>query len=201
VKKIKNTRTGDVVRCGQTLAQNVYYEIQALELPRWQNDDTVVAELTSGDLVINDGTSDITGASKIIDFLRDVAGPTTLKPFAVADGFRARFKGVSGTAVAGTTTNIDHVLSEERWIDGVELSQVGAAVGDTVNFQVVHPTYGVVDEFGASWNIDSASCKQGAVVISYPAKLLAGLTIRCAYTSVGEADVWVGVNLRLHKKT
>lgn len=128
-------------------------------------------------------------------------GPVVLKPFADADGFRARFKGISGIAAFGVTTNLDYVLTEERWIDGVEIIHIGAAQGDTVNFQIVHPTYGVVDEFGSSWNIDSTVGKQGAVVLSYPAKLIAGLTIRCAYISVGIANVWVGINLRLHKKT
>lgn len=130
-----------------------------------------------------------------------LAGPTVIKPFADADGFRARFKGISGTAAYGQTTNIEHTLEEDRWIDGAQLMHVGAAVGDTVNFQIVHPTEGVVDPLGDTWNVDSTVGAQAPVVISYPAKLAAGLTIRCAYNSVGTADVWVGVNLRLHKKT
>lgn len=122
-------------------------------------------------------------------------------PFSDPSGFRARFKGISGTMVNSSTSNLDLVLAEERWIDGVELMQVGAEKGDTVSFQVVHPTYGVVDTFGENWNVESTDGKQNPVVLSYPAKLAAGLTIRAAYTSVGVVDVWLGLNLRLHVKT
>lgn len=135
--------------------------------------------------------------------ISELVGPDiqTLRPFADPCGHRARFKGYSGTAAAGVTTNLDYTLPAERWIDGVELSQDGAAKGDTVHFQIVHPTYGVVDQFGDSWNIDHTSGKQGAVLLSYPAKIPAGLAIRCAYSSTGTDPVWVGVNLRLHMRT
>ena len=163
--------------------------------------------------VINNGLTVEANLNKTIDQADVLDFETTLKttgnaavanalmPFASANGFRARFKGINGTAAFGATTNIEHPLTEERWIDGVEVTHVGAAQGDTVNFQIVHPTYGVVDAFGSSWNIDSTIGKQGAVVLNYPAKLAAGLTIRCAYVSVGTINVWVGINLRLHKKT
>lgn len=129
--------------------------------------------------------------------------PNTVKmqPFADPSGYRARFKGIQGTALAGQVSNIDHTLAAERWIDGVELFQEGAAQGDFVDFQVVHPQAGVLDQFGESWVIDHAICKQGAVVLSYPAKVPAGLTIRIRYTSTGGSNVWVGANLRLHMKT
>lgn len=135
--------------------------------------------------------------------ISEVVGPDiqTLKPFADANGFRARFKGVSGTMAAGTSTNLDHVLAEERWIDGIEVHQIGAAAGDNLMFQIVHPQAGVLDEFGSNWFIDSSTGKQNPVIVSYPAKIPAGLTIRTVYNSVGGSSVWLGVNLRLHKKT
>lgn len=163
--------------------------------------------------VINNGLTVETTLDKTLDTANTLDFETTLKltgnstvanalmPFAAANGYRARFKGVSGTAAFGVTTNIDHLLAEERWIDGVEVMHVGAAKGDTVNFQIVHPTAGVVDPLGETWNIDSTVGKQGTVLLSYPAKLAAGLTIRCAYVSVGTVNAWVGINLRLHKKT
>lgn len=161
-----------------------------------------------GSLVLETNLDKVVDAADVLDFetIFKNAGnarlATALKPFANADGFRARFKGISAIVPFGVTTNIDYTLAEERWIDGVEILHVDAAMGDTANFQIVHPTYGVVDTFGTSWNIDSTVGKQGAVVLNYPAKLAAGLTIRCAYMSVGTTtNVWVGINLRLHKKT
>lgn len=201
MKRVKNTGPDPIVRCSQTLTPGAYYTIESFELLAWQNSSQVVTDIASGLLVMNDGNADVTDVSKAVDLLKDVVGALSLKPFADADGFRARFKGVKGTVTAGTTTNLDHVLTEERWIDGVEITHVGGAPGDTVNFQIVHPIAGVLDQFGETWNIDSTAGKQGAVVLSYPAKIPAGLTIRCAYTSVGETNVWIGVNLRLHKKT
>lgn len=127
--------------------------------------------------------------------------PIGARPFADAYGFRARFKGVDFTATAGQVSNLDYTLSEERWIDGVDLIQNGAAIGDYVKFQVVHPVYGVLDEFGDSWFIDPSKGEQNPVILSYPAKIPAGLKIRVAYHSGGQADVWLAVNLRLHKKT
>jgi hypothetical protein len=200
-KRIKNTTQSTVVRCGQSLPPSTYYTIQATELARWQTDDTVFVELGSGDLVINDGDVDITAPAAATLFLLDVPGPVQLKPFATADGFRARFTGFSGTADYGTTTALDYTLSAERWIDGVELLVSGAAQGDYVNFQVVHPQAGVLDTFGATWYVDHERCKQTVVVLSYPARLVAGLIIRVSYVSVGTADVWVAANLRLHEKT
>lgn len=150
--------------------------------------------------VLNKGSADAVDFETNLKIKGNAPLANALMPFAAANGYRARFKGITGTALFGVTTNIDHALAEERWIDGVEVMQVGAAKGDTVHFQIVHPTLGVVDTFGETWNIDSTTGKQGAVVLSYPAKLVAGLSVRCAYNSVGTANVWVGINLRLHKK-
>jgi hypothetical protein len=173
----------------------VYCETDA----KWEYiwlDETVAAPTTCP---VNSGHT-ITSSSVAI---HSKSGPDlqTLKPFADADGFRARFKGVAGTMNYGTTTNLDYTLSEERYIDGVEILQNNAAVGDSVKFQVVHPTYGVLDEFGDSWYINASAGFQSPVILSYPAKIPAGLTIRVVYNSVGNTNVWLGANLRLHKKT
>lgn len=121
-------------------------------------------------------------------------------PFSATGGFFARFTGMEGVAAFGTNTNIDYVLTEERWINGVRIIAKGAAWGDYLKFQVIHPTYGVLNEFGTKWYIDADNAKQGDVVVPYPAKIPAGLTIRLLYTSVGTVDVNVYANLYLHKK-
>lgn len=132
----------------------------------------------------------------------------TSSPFADAQGFRFRGKGIAGTATKNTTTNIDYKLTEERYINGVDLLIKDSVWGDYVKFQVVDVDnilgYGagtVLDEFGSDWYIDPNVCQQGQVIIPYPAKIIANLYIRIVYVSVGTVnDVELKANLFLHKK-
>lgn len=171
-----------------------------------ENDEKYTLNATDGGLLfsceIQKNPSDTTDLDDFVNNFKDVGNkPIGHRPFADAHGFRARFKGVAFTVTAGQVSNLDYTLSEERWIDGVELIQDNAIFGDSVKFQVVHPTYGILDEFGSDWIIDASIGKQNPVILSYPAKIPAGLTIRIIYNSIGNTDVWLGVNLRLHKKT
>lgn len=131
------------------------------------------------------------------------------RAFANSDGFRARFKGISGTAAQDTTTDIDYKLTEERYINGVRLIADNHVMGDKVDFQVVDVDnilgYGagvVLDEFGKDWYLDPNVCTQPDVLVPYPAKILANLYIRLKYHSVGTSnDVDLKCNLFLHKKS
>lgn len=131
------------------------------------------------------------------------------KVFADADGFRARFLGMSGTATKNTTSSIDLKITEERYINGVQLIIKDHVFGDKVKFQVVDVDnvigYGagvVLDEFGTNWNLDDSKKDQGKILVDYPARILANLYIRIVYISIGtENDVIVKANLFLHKKT
>jgi hypothetical protein len=115
--------------------------------------------------------------------------------------FRSRYKGVREIVPHGETKNIDHTLSAERWLTGLKIILDGKQVaGDTVQLQVVHPTYGVVDQFGDTWNVSDKSSVIDEMP-GYAARLQAGLTLRVAYTSTGPDDVSVGVNYKLHWKT
>lgn len=132
-----------------------------------------------------------------------------VQAFADPVGFRARFKGISGTATKNTTSNIDYLLAEDRYINGVQIFLKNQVFGDTMKFQVVDVDnllgYGagtVLDEFGSDWNVSDDTQEQGIITVSYPAKIAAGLYIRMVYISTGNTnDVLVRVNLFLHKKT
>ena len=127
-------------------------------------------------------------------------------PFENSYGLRFRGNGISGTAAAGSTTNIDHKLTADRYLNGCELLVNTATWGDYVKFQVVDVDnilgYGagtVLDEFGSTWYVASDRQLQGIFKIEYPAKVLANLYIRLVYVSTGVAPVGVACNLFLHQ--
>lgn len=150
---------------------------------------------------------------------------TKSRAFANSDGFRFRGKGIKSVCNAGISTNIDYKLTEERWINGVDLIVKNHILGDSVKFQVVDKEYvyagilypstysggvawnivapnGVLlDEFGSDWFLADDTQKQQQVLIPYPAKILPNLYIRLVYTSTGVNNVDLYINLFLHKKT
>lgn len=134
---------------------------------------------------------------------------TLSKPFADADGFRARFGGhICGEAAFGETTNFDYYIDEERWINAVELILKDQAWGDYVKLQVVDKDnilgYGanvVLDTFGDNWNLTTDQERQGPYPAQFPARLYAGLYARLVYVSTGGTNVKVKVNYYLYKKT
>lgn len=146
------------------------------------------------------------------------------RAFSNSDGFRFRGKGIHGTCTAGTNTNVDYKLTEERWINGVDLMAKNQLLGDSIKFQVVdkdyayagilYPvTYGgtawsvvmptgvVLDEFGTDWYLAEDTQKQEQVLLPYPARVLVNLYIRLIYNSTGSDNVELYINLFLHKKT
>jgi hypothetical protein len=58
-KKLKNTTGADKNWRGQTIANGAYYELTQVEEREWATDTGIHADITSGDLVVNDGTQDL----------------------------------------------------------------------------------------------------------------------------------------------
>ena len=134
--------------------------------------------------------------------------PTAVRRQADMDADKVKFrgKGISGTAIAGATTNIDYKLTEARLLDGVKMILKDQAFGDSVKFQVVDVDnvlgYGaglVLDEFGTDWYVSADTQDQGAINLPYSAEVIAGLYIRIVYNSIGGTNVSVKANLWLHK--
>lgn len=107
--------------------------------------------------------------------------------------------GVIHTCAAGVSTNVDLTLSDDQLLTGLQIVADGSAFGDSIDMQVVHPIAGVVAQFATSVFINADKQEKVNELTNYPAKLQAGLSLRCVYHSTGSTDVIVAVNYRLHK--
>jgi hypothetical protein len=115
-----------------------------------------------------------------------------------AEEFRFRGDATPWTAcAAGVSTNLELLMTEERFIDGGVVVVKDANPGDYCVFQVVHPIVGVVEQFVNKWYVTPGTGTLDVKV--YPAKVPAGLIIRVVYHNVGATASSCGVNLRLHK--
>ena len=110
-------------------------------------------------------------------------------------------KSATGTAAAGETVNIDYTLTFNACMTGATLIVKGGKQNDKVTLQVVHPLYGVVNEFITDWAVAEDQNTQFTMSIDYPANLPAGLTLRTVYKAqaglIGSREV--SINYFLHK--
>ena len=71
MKKFKNNKQSADTWTGMTIQPGSYYEPLSDEIARWQNDSKVLSDIGSGNLIINNGTNDITDVAQAINFLKD----------------------------------------------------------------------------------------------------------------------------------
>jgi len=131
-----------------------------------------------------------------------------------ADTCMLNAQGISGTAIAGTATNIDLHITDDHIFTGMTVMANSSAFGDTLTLQVVdkdsllanipgistmYPNYPVLRQFGTNLCIVSDAQTKLTKEGTYPAKVIAGLYIRIIYTSVGSINVDLSVNYELHK--
>jgi hypothetical protein len=113
-------------------------------------------------------------------------------------------QGVSTTATANSASNLDYTLTDDCLITGMELIISNGNYGDTANFQIVDSTGAfsgtpgtVLNQFASNWNVPPTADLQ--FDMSYPAKILATMTLRIVYTSTGSVAPFIAVNYKLHK--
>lgn len=71
----KNTSGADKTWVGQLISNSAYYQIQDGERHLWQNDDTVLSDISSGNLTVakdDSGTNDISGVSDQLNWLKNI---------------------------------------------------------------------------------------------------------------------------------
>ena len=118
-----------------------------------------------------------------------------------SDAMQMNILSTQGLVNPSESKNIDLTLTDDCLLQGVEkLLVYNGDKNDVINLQVVHPIYGVINQFCTNFFIDSAKTDQLLSRPSYVAKLPAGLTIRVQYiasAALGQRDV--KVNWLLHK--
>lgn len=120
-----------------------------------------------------------------------------MSAFSDPEGKRARFTGGFKMNIpAGETVTQDYLITEDRFVTGAKYWVEGSNFGDKVDFDVIHPVYGIsLDKFIANWYVWDGSEQ----LDTYPAKLVAGLILRVTYYNTGVDDAKFIVNMFLHK--
>lgn len=129
---------------------------------------------------------------------------STYDPLKVIDFEKSKItfdgKSVLGSAVASETKNFDLLLADDYLITGGVLKVKGAKFFDLATLQIVHPTYGVVNQFVTDYCMNEDTQLQLHLEIPYPAKLIAGLLIRLVYKATADAGTRsIALNYQLHK--
>lgn len=107
---------------------------------------------------------------------------------------------IRGTANASGIVTADFTLTDDHLLTGGVLIVKDARIDDKVSFQIVHPSFGVVNQFVTDYGMSEDTQVQFNINLEYPAKIFAGLTIRCKYeASDDKAERKFVLNLRLHK--
>ena len=122
---------------------------------------------------------------------------STYNPMNISDLEKGKlnFNGqkIQGTCVAGGSVNVDLTLTDDHLMTGASLQLSGNNPGDSIQFQIVHPVAGVLNQF-IDWY-----AKEFDKEMNYPAKIPAGLILRLVYNSTGASNVDIFINYSLHK--
>lgn len=129
---------------------------------------------------------------------------TVYNPEKTADFVKSKlnFNGQSirGEVETSQTTEADYTLADDHLLTGGVLLVKEAKIGDKVSLQIVHPTFGVVNEFVKEYGLAEDQQVQFSLNLEYPAKLATGLKIRCKYEASSDpAKRQFVLNLLLHK--
>lgn len=117
-----------------------------------------------------------------------------------------RLQGISGTASANTTTNIDWKFPEERWINGGQLLCKGHIWGDTITVQLIDKDnvlgYGantVLNTFTENFAVSADVQQQILITLESIALVPANVYFRIKYTNTNLlTSVSVAFNLFSH---
>ena len=125
-------------------------------------------------------------------------------PFATGD-FEFQGTGEMLVVTAGTTQNLDVLVSQDLYVNGGEVYAENAVVGDYIVCRVIDkdnvlgtgiPNL-VVKQWINKWYVVPNALQK--LRTPYAGKIPAGLYMRVTYTSVGQTDVKVIGNYNFHK--
>jgi hypothetical protein len=197
LKEIKNVSGATKTYAGQQLTNLQTYAIPSAEELAFASDVLLIADVALGAVEVYKDAA-LLLPSVGLQYIQNVL-PPAITPTALPDPANFRFRGdaTAWATCAPGTTNLNYVVTEERYVDGGVVIVKDANPGDYCTFQVVHPQAGVVEQFVNKWFVIPGTGKMDVNV--YRARVPAGLTIRIVYNNVGSTSVECGINLRLHK--
>lgn len=74
--RVKNNTLSTGTWVGTEIAAGAYHTIDPTKELKWSESGKVLTDVGSGDLIVNDGTNDITDVNKAINYLKGKPGPT-----------------------------------------------------------------------------------------------------------------------------
>lgn len=219
--EVKNDSGSSQVWVGQTIADQATYTIQSSEILNWQNSDKVISDLSSGDLLIGDGTVFKPVGAQAVQYLLNPNKEVTVqdlpafasKKIVVNGVVKSLFKrvhGVNASIGSGQTVNIDFsVPYTTSKFTAAEI--MGADIGDVLDFTVHDDannqysglsvqTYGAnvqLNKFGFAVEMPPGGFYQNTS--NYDADLYYGMVVRCRFTNNGNATKYIGMNVWLHE--
>ena len=223
--KIKNNTLSTGTWVGAEIAPATYLILETIKVASWASDNKVLTDIGNGDLVVNDGSDDITDISDAIDYLKgNLAQDVSITaqqafepPFAaktLPDGsklFRRKY-GVVMTVPANSSNEakltVPHTNAKFN-----EIEVIGGVVGDTVDLSVNDTVEGLIqqsmgvpaeditphgplNQFGFDVAIAPGLYKDSS---RYDADVIAGMEIVLMYHNNNSEPVTVGVNWTLHE--
>lgn len=212
---IKNNSGVQKTYAGKVLEDQETYQLSASDLYKFRNSDSLITDIGNSNAIINDGVNNLNISNGLIWFLGEDNSPkdeelapiVKQKPFSDPDGFVASFIGISGEADSQATTYIDYKLTQDRYINGLDIILQNHSIDDTMDLQIIDVDnilgYGantVLNEFATDWNVAADRQGQGQFSVSYSAKVLTNLYLRLVYVSTGQSNVKVKINYFLHKR-
>lgn len=219
--RVKNASGASGVWVGQTIANGAYYTIEAIEITAWKSDGAVLLSLSNGNLIGNDGTTDLSSTAAIQLLLGsaiEITKQAEPQPFAVPT-YRTKLNATPSlvTVAPNTDEDIDFLLTEERYVTGGSITIQNAVLGDYIEATVsdidgIIPSpyraalceaWPVVGKYIEKQWIEVAGEHTTMKINTYPlnAKITAGLYLCIKYFAVNSgSDRKVAVNYHLTKK-
>jgi len=137
---VKNNTSNNGVWVGQSISANQSYTILESEIENWRNDDTVVADITLGILVANNGSEDLTPSDGIRLLLRSIVEVSSLPeamPFA-KNLYRLKLNASGSVTTVAPNASGESLLKmdEERFVSGGTLVVKNAEFGDYISAEI-----------------------------------------------------------------
>jgi len=205
VCKIKNIDNVEIELQGIILAVNEEYTISPSYMSLWASDDDVLFAISNGTLLVSDGLSYFDNISESINHIKGIipfeVAVRNINPFgakivteANGDIFKLfkRVHGMQASLSQGENIINFEIPYVKAKITGIEC--INGEPLDIVNLYIIHPTYGVLNQFGFNVNISKDYYEHKS---EYDADLVQYLIVRVAYNSASAKTI--GINIILNE--